>query len=281
MAIDSASAQAATRSSRRHGYSARTARRAPEPFVVPEPLRAVERREHRADGADAVAADQVDLDARFVERAQHAGMIGAGRAGAGQQERGAEFRGVRVGERGMQIGRRRRRARRPGARKADRSFLRDVVNGDELHDLELARPSRRHDLHGITRLPVQKRMSDRRGRGDQPFGRIRILGHDQRVDQRLAVLFDHVTWEPNPARSLGMRSMLISAISPTRFCSMLIRDSTSRWRSFAAGYSAFSRRSPSSRARLISFGSSSFSSRSSAAISSSNFLIRRSSSSPA
>ena len=39
-----------------------------------------------------------------------------------------------------------------------------------------------------------------------------------------------------------------------------MRDSTSRCRSLAAWYSAFSRRSPSSRARLISFGSSSFSS---------------------
>src|SRR5262249_53929838 len=57
---------------------------------------------------------------------------------------------------------------------------------------------------------------------------------------------------------------------------MLIRASTSRCRSFAAAYSAFSRRSPSSRARLISFGSSSLSSRSRAAISSSNFLMSRS-----
>jgi hypothetical protein len=36
-----------------------------------------------------------------------------------------------------------------------------------------------------------------------------------------------------------MRSTLISAISATRFCSMLMRDSTRRWRSFAAWYSAF------------------------------------------
>src|SRR5215510_11760110 len=57
---------------------------------------------------------------------------------------------------------------------------------------------------------------------------------------------------------------------------MLIRASTRRCRSFAAAYSAFSRRSPSSRARLISFGSSSFSSWFSVAISSSNFLISRS-----
>src|SRR5262249_34954118 len=48
--------------------------------------------------------------------------------------------------------------------------------------------------------------------------------------------------------------------------------STSRWRSFAAWYSAFSRKSPSSRARLISRGSSVFNSLSSCAISSSNFF---------
>src|SRR5438874_749606 len=57
---------------------------------------------------------------------------------------------------------------------------------------------------------------------------------------------------------------------------MLIRASTSRCRSLAAWYSAFSRRSPSSRARLISRGSSVFSSLSSCAISSSNFLRIRS-----
>src|SRR5688572_17242965 len=72
-----------------------------------------------------------------------------------------------------------------------------------------------------------------------------------------------------------MRSRFIREISLTRFCSMLMRDSTSLCRSFAAWYSAFSRRSPSSRARLISLGSSVFSSLSSAWISSSNFLSRR------
>src|SRR4051812_7150979 len=73
-----------------------------------------------------------------------------------------------------------------------------------------------------------------------------------------------------------MRSTLINEISATRFWSMLICASTRRCRSFAAWYSAFSRRSPSSRARLISFGSSSFSSWFSVWISSSNFLISRS-----
>jgi hypothetical protein len=55
-------------------------------------LRAVHRREQRADHADAAAGDDVELDAGFVQRPQHAGVIGAGGAGAGQDERGAALR---------------------------------------------------------------------------------------------------------------------------------------------------------------------------------------------
>ena len=80
-------------------------RRAPEPLLVPEPLRAVDRREQRADDADAAAGDDVELDAGFVQRAQDAGVIGAGGAGAGQDERGAALWRVGFG------GRTRRRAR--------------------------------------------------------------------------------------------------------------------------------------------------------------------------
>jgi hypothetical protein len=54
----------------------------------------------------------------------------------------------------------------------------------------------------------------------------------------------------------------------TRCCSIEMRACTKVCRSFAALYSAFSRRSPSSRARWISLGSSDLSSRSSVAISS-------------
>src|ERR1019366_8560182 len=59
----------------------------------------VDRREQRADDADAPAGNNVDLDARFVQRAQHARMIRAGRTGAGQDERGAKLRGVTLGRR--------------------------------------------------------------------------------------------------------------------------------------------------------------------------------------
>src|SRR5207245_2586311 len=45
-----------------------------------------------------------------------------------------------------------------------------------------------------------------------------------------------------------MRSTFMIAISETRFFSIEIRASTRRCRSLAAAYSAFSRRSPSSRA---------------------------------
>src|SRR5258706_11031681 len=84
------------------------------------------------------------------------------------------------------------------------------------------------------------------------------------------------TVDPNPALSCGMRSMFMSEISPMRFLSIAICALTMPWRSFAALYSAFSRRSPYSRAFWISFGSSTFSSRSSTAISSFSRLRIRS-----
>ena len=106
------SAHAATRNPRRHGIACR-ARRPPEPLRLPEPLRAVDGREQRADDADAAAGDDVDLDAGLLQRAQHAGVIRAGRAGAGQDERGAKLGGVGFGG---------------GARVTARSFRRFVVN---------------------------------------------------------------------------------------------------------------------------------------------------------
>ena len=91
------------------GIEAPHRRRPPEALLVPQPLRPVDRGEQRADDADAVAADDVDLDARFVQRAQHAGVIGAGRAGAGQDQCGAKLRRVGFGERGRDGEVRRRR----------------------------------------------------------------------------------------------------------------------------------------------------------------------------
>ena len=76
------------------------ARRAPEPSLVPEPLRAVDRREERADRADAAAGDNVDLDARFMQRPQHAGVVGPGRPRSGQDERSAAAWRVRIWRRG-------------------------------------------------------------------------------------------------------------------------------------------------------------------------------------
>ena len=43
---------------------------------------------------DAAAGDEIDLDAGFVQRAQHAGVVGAAGAGAGQHERGPEPRRI-------------------------------------------------------------------------------------------------------------------------------------------------------------------------------------------
>ncbi len=61
--------------------------RPPESLLVPEARRAVDGGEQRADRADAASGDDVELDAGLVQRAQHAGVIRAGRAGS-RSERG-------------------------------------------------------------------------------------------------------------------------------------------------------------------------------------------------
>ena len=48
-------------------------------------------REQRADDTHAAAAHDVDLDARLVQRAQHARVIGAARPVAAQQNRGSQL----------------------------------------------------------------------------------------------------------------------------------------------------------------------------------------------
>ena len=57
-------------------------------------LRAIDRGEECADGADAAAAHDIDLDAGFVQRAQDARVVRAIGAGAGQDQRGAAFRRI-------------------------------------------------------------------------------------------------------------------------------------------------------------------------------------------
>ena len=68
----------------------------PEAVLLPELGRAVDRVEQRADDAHAAPGDHVDLDAGLLERAQDAGVIGAGRPGPDQHERGSEMGGVSV-----------------------------------------------------------------------------------------------------------------------------------------------------------------------------------------
>ena len=119
----------------------RHATAAPEPLVVPEPLSAVNGRKEGADHADAAAGDDVDLDAGFVERAQHAGMVGAGRTSAAQHQRGPAVRGVD--------------ARRLASDRAW-SFAGVVVDRDEPDDLELAGAAGRDDLDRVTRFLVQQ-----------------------------------------------------------------------------------------------------------------------------
>src|SRR2546425_13056828 len=77
-------------------------RRPPEALFVPETWGTVNRGKQRADDADAAARDDIELDARFVQRAQHAGMIRAGGPGSRQDEGRAKLRGGMIGGRGGQ-----------------------------------------------------------------------------------------------------------------------------------------------------------------------------------
>ena len=62
------------------------------PDGIPETRGAVERRERRAARADAVAGEQIDLHAGFLQRAQHTGVVRTVRAGAGEDQGRAAFR---------------------------------------------------------------------------------------------------------------------------------------------------------------------------------------------
>ena len=68
------------------------------------------------------------------------------------------------------------------------------------------------------------------------------------------------TVEPRPTLSRGILSRLTRDSAASRRWSWPMRACRKVCRSLAALYSAFSRRSPYSRARWISFGSSTFSS---------------------
>ena len=71
-------------------------RRRQNPFSLHRLCAAVDGGKQRRHGADAAAGDDVELDAGFVQRAEDAGVIRAGRAGAGQNECGAKLWGVGV-----------------------------------------------------------------------------------------------------------------------------------------------------------------------------------------
>ena len=64
----------------------------PDPVPVPQTRPAIDCGEHRTDDAHAAARGQVDLDARFVERAEYARVVGAGRARADEQQCGPTMR---------------------------------------------------------------------------------------------------------------------------------------------------------------------------------------------
>ncbi len=69
----------------------------PEAFVGPQLLSAVDRGKDRGNGAHAAAGDEVDLHAGFMQRAQHARVIRASRAGTGEDDCRAKLWRVRLG----------------------------------------------------------------------------------------------------------------------------------------------------------------------------------------
>ncbi len=81
-----------TRIGQRQWYRSASGRPRQSPFSSQSRERAIDRGEHRSDGADAAAADEIEFDAGFVEGAQDARVIRAVGAGAGQDQRGAPLR---------------------------------------------------------------------------------------------------------------------------------------------------------------------------------------------
>ena len=66
--------------------------RSPDAGCIPEPRRAVERGERSAAGADTMSGEDVDLDAGFLQRAEHARVVRTVRASARQNQGRAAFR---------------------------------------------------------------------------------------------------------------------------------------------------------------------------------------------
>ena len=131
---------------------------APEPFASQSRVAAVHRREHRADRADAAAGDEIDADAGFVQRAQHAGVVRARRARSGQHERGAQPRRVQPV----------RRVRRDHDAGSDVGRDLFVVDREQLDDLEPLAAVRRRDDDLVAFFLVEERAADRRRGRDQP-----------------------------------------------------------------------------------------------------------------
>ena len=65
------------------------ARATPDSLRIPEARRAIDRCQSRTAGSNTVPRGHVDLDAGFLQRPQHAGVIGAVRTRACQNKRGA------------------------------------------------------------------------------------------------------------------------------------------------------------------------------------------------
>ena len=59
----------------------------PEAVRLPQARATVDGREERRHRADPTPRHEIDLDARFVQRAEHARMVGTGSSGSGEHER--------------------------------------------------------------------------------------------------------------------------------------------------------------------------------------------------
>ena len=130
-----------------------------------------------------------------------------------------------------------------------------VVNRGQLQNLEGTHAGRRRDHDLVAYFLADEGAANRRGRRDPALLSVRIFRHHQLIGQqiRLSIREDRASTRTRPL-PCGSSSRLMSEISPTRRLSMPMRACRKTWRSLAALYSAFSRRSPSSRARWISFG---------------------------
>ena len=185
-----ASAQPATRSGR---ASRRTPRSRPPSRCrrLPRACAAVDRGEERADAPTPRPADEIDLDAGLVQRAQHAGVIRAAvpvPVSTSAVRSRVEYDAVR----GI------------GSDHDGRSVPASSWMRHQLHDLESAAAVRGRDDRLVSFFLVEQGAADRRGRRDHAVLGIGVFRHDELIDdQRCPRPSFRCTVEPKPTRRAG------------------------------------------------------------------------------